>query len=139
MYKQQRAESPMVSLAQGNTLRKSALQLKIMLQLPTLVIDYFWPQAIFLLKISPKISSLQATKKPPTEHTENTDFVQRFSSRFQLRFTIGYFSRDSAKNKFLDLFSALVAPKIRASPMRSIIKSFPKARNSSAFSVEIFI
>ena len=31
-----------------------------------------------------------------------------------LIYTIGYFCRDSAKNKFLDLFSALTAPKIRA-------------------------
>ena len=29
-------------------------------------------------------------------------------------YTIGYFCRDSAKNKFLDLFSALTAPEIRA-------------------------
>ena len=52
---------------------------------------------------------------------------------------MGYFSRDSAKNKFLDLFSALAAPNIRASPMRSITKPFPKARYSSAFSVEMFV
>ena len=58
---------------------------------------------------------------------------------FLFRFTIGYFSRDSAKNKFLDLFSALTAPKIRASTMRSILKSSPEARYSSIFSVKIFV
>ena len=35
--------------------------------------------------------------------------------------------------------SVFATPKIRASPMRSIIKPFPKARYSSAFSVEIFV
>ena len=33
MYKQQRAESPMVSLAQGNTLRKSAFCLSFLLKI----------------------------------------------------------------------------------------------------------
>ena len=41
-------------------------------------------------------------------------------------YTIGYFCRDSAKNKFLDLFSALTAPKIRA-VRRSPLKFFPKS------------
>ena len=62
-----------------------------------------------------------------------------FLSWFLFRFTIGYFSRDSAKNKFLDLFSALTAPKIRASTMRSIFKSSPEARYSSVFSVKVFV
>ena len=66
--------------------------------------------------------------------TRKNIFVKDYFLRFSLRFTIGYFSRDSAKNKFLDLFSALAAPKIRASPMRSPLKFFPKARYSSAFS-----
>ena len=68
---------------------------------------------------------------------------QRFQLKIILKifvkiYTIGYFCRDSAKNKFLDLFSALTAPKIRA-VRRSIVNSSPKARYSSAFSVEIFV
>ena len=95
-------------------------------------------------------------KNLSTEHTEGTEITEKnysilpcksltrifnfgFLSWFLFRFTIGYFSRDSAKYKFLDLFSALTAPKIRASPMRSIFKSSPEARYSSVFSVEIFV
>ena len=51
-----------------------------------------------------------------TEHTEDTEtiLVEDYSKDFVLDLPIGYFCRDSAKNKFLDLFSALAAPKIRA-------------------------
>ena len=71
-----------------------------------------------------------------TEHTEDTEtiLVEDYSKDFVLDLPIGYFCHDSAKNKFLDLFSALAAPKILASPMRSPLKFFPKARYSSAFS-----
>ena len=65
IHKQKRAESPMVSLAQGNTLRKSALQSKILVNdyiYGGRVVDYFWPQAIFLLKISSKISCRRQLK-----------------------------------------------------------------------------
>ena len=51
-----------------------------------------------------------------TEHTEDTEtiLVEDYSKDFVLDLPIGYFCHDSAKNKFLDLFSALAAPKIRA-------------------------
>ena len=50
-----------------------------------------------------------------TEHTEDTEtiLVEDYSKDFVLDLPIGYFCHDSAKNKFLDLFSALAAPKIR--------------------------
>ena len=54
-------------------------------------------------------------------------------------YTIGYFCRDSAKNKFLDLFSALTAPKIRASPMRSITNPSRKATYCCAFLSKILV
>ena len=75
-----------------------------------------------------------------TEHTEDTEtiLVEDYSKDFVLDLPIGYFCHDSAKNKFLDLFSALTAPKIRA-VRRSIINLSPIARYSSAFSVEIFV
>ena len=76
-----------------------------------------------------------------TEHTEDTEtiLVEDYSKDFVLDLPIGYFCHDSAKNKVLDLFSALAAPKIRASPMRSPLKFFPKARYSSAFWSEILV
>ena len=51
-----------------------------------------------------------------TEHTEDTEkiIVEDYFQDFILDLPIGYFGHDSAKNKFLDLFSALAAPKIRA-------------------------
>ena len=50
-----------------------------------------------------------------TEHTEDTEtiLVEDYSKDFVLDLPIGYFCHASAKNKFLDLFSALAAPKIR--------------------------
>ena len=65
--------------------------------------------------------------------------VEDYSKDFVLDLPIGYFCHDSAKNKFLDLFSALAAPKIRASMMRSITKRTHKARYSSAFWSEILV
>ena len=72
-----------------------------------------------------------------TEHTEDTEtiLVEDYSKDFVLDLPIGYFCHDSAKNKFLDLFSALAAPKIRASPMRSILNSSIEATYCCAFSV----
>ena len=76
-----------------------------------------------------------------TEHTEDTEtiLVEDYSKDFVLDLPIGYFCRDSAKNKFLDLFSALAAPKIRASPMRSILNSSIEATYCCAFSVRILV
>ena len=48
-----------------------------------------------------------------------------------------YFSRDSAKNKFLDLFSALTAPKIRA--CKAIpIKTLPRREELERILVKDF-
>ena len=48
------------------------------------------------------------------ERTRKKILVEDYSKDFVLDLPIGYFCHDSAKNKFLDLFSALAAPKIRA-------------------------
>ena len=76
-----------------------------------------------------------------TEHTRTWKkiLVEDYSKDFVLDLPIGYFCHDSAKNKFLDLFSALAAPKIRASMMRSITKRTHKAKYSSAFWSEILV
>ena len=49
-----------------------------------------------------------------TQRTWKKILVEDYSKDFVLDLPIGYFCHDSAKNKFLDLFSALAAPKIRA-------------------------
>ena len=74
-----------------------------------------------------------------TQRTRKKILVEDYSKDFVLDLPIGYFCHDSAKNKFLDLFSALAAPKIRASMMRSITKRTHKARYSSAFWSEILV
>ena len=74
-----------------------------------------------------------------TEHTEDTILVEDYSKDFVLDLPIGYFCHASAKNKFLDLFSALAAPKIRASPMRSKINPSRKATYCCAFWSKILV
>ena len=62
----------MVSLAQGNTLRKSAFCSKIFVKdfvCGGRVVDYFWPPAIFLLKISSK--DLPVVCFVVTQHSES--------------------------------------------------------------------
>ena len=49
-----------------------------------------------------------------TQRTRKKILVEDYSKDFVLDLPIGYFCHDSAKNKFLDFFSALAAPKIRA-------------------------
>ena len=51
---------------------------------------------------------------PRNTQKAETILVEDYSKDFVLDLPIGYFCHDSAKNKFLDLFSALAAPKIRA-------------------------
>ena len=75
-----------------------------------------------------------------TEHTEDTEkiIVEDYFQDFILDLPIGYFGHDSAKNKFLDLFSALAAPKIRAvgDPQ---LNPPPEATYCCAFSVRILV
>ena len=84
----------------------------------------FLASAIPQKRFPQKISCVAT--KTSKDHTEDTDVCLILLKIFYLRFTIGYFSRDSAKNKFLDLFSALAALKIRACkaiPIKSLLQS----------------
>ena len=133
------------------------LQMKHNISLIYLQNDGFWHQFNPLFHGSPLLSNSSLMKasyhvwmmsksqksRKSFIHGSHGGHGKRFSLKIILKifvkiYTIGYFCRDSAKNKFLDLFSALTAPKIRA-VRRSIINPSPKARCSSAFSVRIFV
>ena len=85
--------------------------------------DFLSTEDTFFLVATLEILEEIFNKIWPMARNQSSEFRRSHGKRFLLKiilkifvkiYTIGYFCRDSAKNKFLDLFSALTAPKIRA-------------------------